>query len=431
MERVATRMLVDLRPLVGFAPPRGYHRDHMPDVRPRQRWVVVGACSLVMFGVWNSHAGFGVFLPVLANEFGWSRGAISVAPSLNLIIGGLIAFFIGAASDRYGPRLILAASAILVGALFVLASRIAALWHLYAVLGVLLGVAMSSVYLVPTTTVSRWFVDRRGLALGILLAGLNLAFVTGPRLSAFLIERLGWRTTYLVLGVLVWILAIPGSMFTRFPPAATGAGTAADRSVASGGSTIGEALADRRLWLLVTAWMLLGFNQMMMSIHLVSYVKDRGVTLERAALALTILGTGTIFGRILVGMAADRIGTKPMFWFCLTLQITTLLAVIAAPPLSVLNFLLFWLGLSAAGSDTTLVKGAVETFGVRAIGAVMGVLSLGWRCGAALGPTVAGFVYDATGTYVVAFALAAGGLALSSAFFTFGTVSSPERRGYL
>jgi predicted MFS family arabinose efflux permease len=264
------------------------------------------------------------------------------------------------------------------------------------------------------------------LALGILLAGLNLAFVTGPRLSAFLIERFGWRTTYLVLGALVWILAIPGSLFTRFPPAATGAAT--DRSVASGGSTIREALADRRLWLLVMAWMLLGFNQMMMSIHLVSYVKDRGVTLERAALALTILGAGTIVGRILIGMAADRIGTKPMFWFCLTIQVTTLLAVIAGPSLSILNFLLFWLGLSAAGSDTTLVKGAVETFGVRAIGAVMGVLSLGWRCGAALGPTAAGFIYDATGTYVLAFALAAVGLALSSAFFTFGTAISYRRR---
>jgi MFS family permease len=403
----------------------------MSDVRRRQGWVVVGACSLVMFGVWNSHAGFGVFLPVLANEFGWSRGAISVAPSLNLIIGGLIAFVIGAASDRYGPRLILTMSAVLVGLLFALASRVAALWHLYLVLGVLLGIAMSSVYLVPTTTVSRWFVERRGLALGILLAGLNLAFVTGPRLSAYLIERFGWRTTYLVLGALVWILAIPGCLLTRFPPTATSDNGQTTRSVASTGLTLHEALADRRLWLLVTAWMLLGFNQMMMSIHLVSYVKDQGVSLERAALALTILGTGTIAGRILVGMAADRIGTKRTFWFCLTLQVVTLVAVIAGLSLSVLDFLLFWLGLSAAGSDTTLVKGAVETFGVRAIGAVMGVLSLGWRCGAALGPTVAGFIYDALGSYVLAFALAAGGLALSSVFFTLGTSAPAARRGYL
>jgi len=392
----------------------------MFDVRRRQGWLVVGACSLVMFGVWNSHAGFGVFLPVLVSEFGWSRGAVSVAPALNLVIGGLIAFFVGAASDRYGPRLILAVSAALIGALFALASRIETLWQLYLVLGVLLGVAMSSVYLVPTTTVSRWFVNQRGLALGILLAGLNLAFVTGPRLSAFLIERLGWRATYLVLGALVWILAIPASLLTRFPPAGTGTG----RSGVSNGSTVREALGDRRLWLLVMAWMLLGFNQMMMSIHLVSYVKDRGVDLERASLALTILGTGTIAGRILVGMAADRIGTKPMFWLCLSVQVAMLLWIIAGPSLSMLNGLLFWLGLAAAGSDTTLVKGAVETFGVRAIGAVMGVLSLGWRCGAALGPTAAGFIYDATGTYVLAFVLAAAGLALSSAFFTLGTTTS-------
>ena len=321
----------------------------MSDVRRRQGWVVVGACSLVMFGVWNSHAGFGVFLPVLANEFGWSRGAISVAPSLNLIIGGLIAFVIGAASDRWGPRLILTTSAVLAGALFALASRIDALWHLYLVLGVLQGVAMSSVYLVPTTTVSRWFVERRGLALGILLAGLNLAFVTGPRLSAFLIERVGWRTTYLVLGALVWVLAIPGSLLTRFPPEPARSDSH-DRSEASAGVTLGEALKDRRLWLLVTAWMLLGFNQMMMSIHLVSFVKDQGVTLERAALALTILGTGTIVGRILVGIASDRMGTKPMFWFCLTIQITSLLAIVAGPSLSVLNLLLFGFGLSAAAA---------------------------------------------------------------------------------
>jgi MFS family permease len=130
-------------------------------------------------------------------------------------------------------------------------------------------------------------------------------------------------------------------------------------------------------------------------------------------------------------MAADRIGTKPTFWCCLTIQLAALLAIIGGPSLWVLDILLFWLGLSAAGSDTTLVKGAVETFGVRAIGAVMGVLSLGWRCGAALGPTAAGFLYDAMGTYVLAFALAAVGLALSSAFFTLGTSASPERRAYL
>jgi predicted MFS family arabinose efflux permease len=160
-------------------------------------------------------------------------------------------------------------------------------------------------------------------------------------------------------------------------------------------------------------------------------VKDQGVALERAALALTILGTGTIVGRVLVGIASDRVGTKPMFWCCLTVQIASLLAIVSGPSLSILDLWLFGFGLSAAGSATTLVKGAVETFGVRAIGAVMGVLSLGWRCGAAVGPTAAGFIYDATGGYTLAFSLAACGLALSCAFFTLGTSEARVARGYL
>ena len=102
----------------------------------------------------------------------------------------------------------------------------------------------------------------------------------------------------------------------------------------------------------------------------------------------------------------------------------------AGPSLGTLDVLLFWLGLSAAGSDTSLVKGAVETFGVRAIGAVMGVLSFGWRCGAALGPLAAGFLYDATGSYALAFGLAASSLASSCIFFTRGT-SAPRRKPYV
>ena len=128
--------------------------------------------------------------------------------------------------------------------------------------------------------------------------------------------------------------------------------------------------------------------------------------------------------------SADRLGTIRTFWFCLTSQVGALVAILMGPSLPVLDVLIFWLGLSAAGSDSTLVKGAIETFGVRAIGAVMGILTLGWRCGAALGPTTAGFVYDASGSYTLAFALAAVGLVLSSGCFARGT-AGPRDPGYL
>jgi MFS family permease len=391
-----------------------------------------------MFGVWNPFAGFGVFLPVLSGEFGWNRGAISVAASLNLIIGGAIAFGVGAAADRYGPRRVLALSGLLVGAGYLLASAISALWQFYLLLGFLLGVGMSGMYLVPTATVSRWFAEQRGLALGIVLAGLSLAYVTGGPLSAYLINSFGWRTAYLLMGGLVWSVAVPASLFMTNPPSGYDSGSGATRaphgtasslgashSLVPVGATFREALEDRRLWLLLVSWLLLGFALIMVTVHLVPYMTDQGVSLERASLALSIYGISSIAGRLAFGLAADRLGTRPTFWFCLVSQFLPLAAVLAGPPPWILYFLIIGFGLGAAGSDTAVVKAASEVFGVRAIGAIIGALGLGWRCGAAIGPAAAGFLYDLTGSYSLPFGLASAGLLVSFACFTVGT--SPLR----
>lgn len=396
-------------------------------------WVVVAASFAVMFGVWNPYAGFGVFLPILSQEFGWSRGAISVAASLNLLIGGVIAFGVGVASDRYGPRWILVLSGFLVSSSYLLASAVHALWHFYLLLGFLLGVGMSGMYVVPTATVSRWFRNRRGLALGIVLAGLNLAYVTGGPLSAFLINRVGWRTAYVLLGILVLAIAVPASLFLSAAPigngsrsqvAHVGRGTASDlrsrRSSVPTELTFHEAVRDRRLWFLLASWFLLGFALMIVAVHMVPYLHDRGATLEGASLALTIYGVSAIAGRLLFGVTADRLGTRSTFWFCSVAQVLSLTLLLAGPSTWLLYLLIMWFGLGAAGTDTAVAKGASEVFGIRAIGAIIGIVGFGWRCGAALGPAAAGFIYDATGSYTIAFGLASGGLALSLVFFTLG-----------
>jgi len=401
-----------------------------PKVNPR--WGVVAAAFLGMCGTWIPHASFGVFLPVLSVEFGWSRGAIASVASLNLLLGGILGFWVGAASDRYGSRRLLALSAVVTGAGYLLASAINTLWHFYLLLGVVLGVSMSGLYVLPTALVARWFVEHRGLALGILLAGLNLAYATGGPLSAALINVVGWRRAYLFLGLLVWLVAVPASFFMKAPPSegaprvTTPPGTATAGRSQTAGTTFREILADRRLWLLTLTWGLLGSANMMMAIHMVPYAKDQGITLERASLALTIYGFSSIGGRLLFGAAADRLGTRPTFWFCLTLQLMTFLGVLTRPSVWIFYLLILCFGLMSAGADTAVVKAASEVFGLRAIGAIMGFLSLGWRCGAALGPAAAGFIYDATGSYLVAFGLATGGLGVGLVFFTLGT--SPLRR---
>ena len=408
-------------------PVHGPHR-RFTSVRLRNAdpgWVVVVACCFVTFGVWNANVGFGVFLPVLSHEFGWSRGAISLAASLQLIAGGTIAFAVGAASDRFGPRLVLALSSVVSGAAFLLTSAVGALWHFYLLQGVLLGIGMAGMYLVPMATVAHWFTEKRGLAFGIILAGLNLAFVTGAPLSAFLIAGFGWRTAFRVLGGLVWVLTVPASLLTRLPPPGRIRVARSSTTVAQG-VTFREALRDRRLWLLGLTWALTGIAQMMIMVHIVPYLLDRGVTLGSASLALTIFGISSIAGSLVVGAGADRIGARSAFGGCALLQCVTLAWILVGSSLPVLYVLVFWFGLGASGSNAIFVKTAPEVFGVRAIGAISGALSLGWRIGSALGPSVAGFLYDATGSYVVAFTVAVASLGVGFVSFAL-SVTSPRQ----
>src|SRR5882724_6858361 len=122
-----------------------------PTVRRR---LIVAALFVVSCGIATPLAAFGVFLPVLAEAFGWSRGAVSTALSINLVVGGLAGFGIGALADRYGPRVMLILTVALAGMAFALVSKVHALWQIYLFVGILGGIGTSSFYLLSTTTIA-------------------------------------------------------------------------------------------------------------------------------------------------------------------------------------------------------------------------------------------------------------------------------------
>src|SRR5882762_9183580 len=147
-------------------------RDRSLGVRPAaRRWLFVAALFTVTYGISTPLAAYGVFLPVFAEAFAWSRGAIATALSVILLIGGVAGFGIGALADRHGPRVMLFTTLALATIAFALGSTIDTLWELYLVVGVLGGVGMSSFYLLSTTSVTRWFEAHRGLALALALVG--------------------------------------------------------------------------------------------------------------------------------------------------------------------------------------------------------------------------------------------------------------------
>jgi MFS family permease len=187
-------------------------------VRPAsRRWLIVAALFVVTYGVSTPLAAYGVFLPVFAETFGWSRGAISAALSVNLLLGGVAGFAIGALADRHGPRVMLVVTVILAGGAFALVSRVNALWQLYLLVGVFGGIGMSSFYLLSTTTVTRWFDAHRGLALALVLVGFNLGYISAGPLSAWLIAKVGWRTAYALLGTTAGVVTKCPSRARRIP----------------------------------------------------------------------------------------------------------------------------------------------------------------------------------------------------------------------
>ena len=406
-----------------------------PTVRRR---LTVAALFVVTFGISIPLAAYGVFLPVLAEAFGWSRGAISTALSINLVLGGLAGLGIGALADRHGPRVLLAPAVALGGAGFGLVSTVDALWQLYLFVGVLGGVGMSSFYLLSATTVARWFDERRGLGLALVLVGFNLGYISGGPLAAWLIAEAGWRAAYALLGGGCGMATMLAALTVRLPRPPEAAalrlalGRPSGQMDATGaahprGSTLRDALADPRQWGLNVAWLLLGGLAFMITVHIVPFARDQGVSLAGASLALTAYGVGSMLGRIAAGAMSDRIGTVTTMRIAYVVQTLALLALLWLPSREALFGALGAFGAGFAAADTMIVKAIPEVFGVRSIGAIMGVLTLGWRCGAALGPVTAGFVYDLSGSYAVPFGAAPAVVLVSWALFAVATSGRARR----
>jgi MFS family permease len=398
-----------------------------------RRWLIVAALFVVNYGVSTPLAAYGVFLPVLADEFGWSRGAISAALSVNLLVGGLAGFGVGTLADRHGPRGLLTVTVALAGAAFALVSSVSALWQLFFLIGVVGGVGMSSFYLLTTATVTHWFDERRGLGLALVLVGFNLGYITGGPLAAWLVTHLGWRAAYGALGTGCGLLTAGAALSVRLPrpqeraalhrPIAARAGATGGMDA---GSTLGQSLRNPRQWALNFSWLLLGGLAIMISVHAVPFARDQGVSLAGASLALTAYGIGSVVGRLTAGMVSDRVGTRVTIGAAYVLEMLALVTLLWIPSREALLGSLVAFGAGFAASDTMVAKIIPEVFGVRAIAAIMGILTLGWRLGAAIGPALAGFLYDITGSYQIPFGVAPLAVLLSWGLFAVGT--STRRR---
>jgi MFS family permease len=377
-------------------------------------WWNVFACfvglslSYAMFTVFA----FGTFVGPLEQEFGWQRGPISLALTIANIAVVIASPAMGSIVDRIGVRKVMLVSVTLmgvcVGSMSLLTGNI---WHYYLMHLLIPVLGAGTLPLTYSRIIISWFAKKRGLALGVTLAGFGVGATVIPALGQFVIEHWGWRDAYLVFAALILCLSLPlAAFFIRDTPEQMGlhvdgatddveAARQALNSVQVGLSGA-QAMRTRSYWLVFWSFLLVGVGITSVLAHLVPMLIGRGVDPTMAALCMSSLGFGLILGRILAGYLMDHYFAPYVAAVFLTglLAGVMILASGASGPVVFLAALLVGL---ATGSEISEIAYIVSRyFGQKAFGLIYGVMFAGFQIGSAAGAYAMGRYFDLTGNYL-------------------------------
>ncbi len=390
-------------------------------------WVVLSAFFVVQAILQGTSRSFGVFFKSIENEFDLTRATTSAILSVSMLFMPMSSVLCGWALDRFGPRTVLSLMGFFAGLGLLLASQAGAAWHLFVAYS-LLAIGTGGAYVVVMSTVSRWFDENRGLALGIAGAGGGLGLLAMAPFATFLISESGWQMAYLVLGLIVWLIVIPLSRLARKDPHEMAALQDGARPASMGrqppalniggedlqpsGLSVRGAFKTRGFWLVMFIWLLLAFCMFLVSTHIVPHATDTGGSDLEAATILGLMSGATAAGMVLLGIAADRLGRKKMAIICALFGSAAMLWLAWAPGLPMLYVFAIVYGLALGGFSSSSMALIGDIFGLNRIGSILGVLEIGWASGAIIGPIVGGIVFDAGNSYSPAFLVGAAALAV-------------------
>jgi len=378
-----------------------------------------GAFLVFTLGASVMHA-YTVFLLALIAEFGWSRAQASLAYSTGQLVGGLSSPFIGGLADRLGARrMVWLGGALLVVGLggSALAER---LWQVVGLYGVVMTLGANCLgLLVFAPLVSRLFVKRRGMAVSVLQSANAFGRALSAPTSQLLVDGIGWRQAYWLQAGVVGLLILPLAALFRTPPSPTGPAGVAPLTAAGTPWTLAAAIRTRAFWLLCLVYMFTSIGSFLVSLHQIAFAVDIGFDPLYAA---GVLGAGSFLalpGVIITGTLSDYIGRE---WSAILAYGISIIGVGCALLInSPDQHLLLWLhaiffGLTWGARGPAITAKTADLFGGPRLGTILGVITIGAGVGAAIGSWGAGFIFDVTGSYRVAFLL-------SIAAYVAGTVA--------
>jgi MFS family permease len=361
----------------------------------------------------------------MAAEFGWTRAMTAGAYSLRSIEGGIASPIVGWAVDKYGSRGVIVVGAIVSGLSFALMPLVNSLLGFYLIYGILLSTGMSAMLYLPAwTVIAKWFKRRLSLAMALLAVGAGLGGLICAPASAYLIAHYGWRTAFVVLGVTIWVVAIPLAFVVRNSPEEMGLrpdGDAAPDEVAQQNEsasraeagapeppapveyTLKQALRSSVFWVLALAFFFFGMAHSTVTVHTVPALTDAGIPQEKAALSFGLLTLVSIIGRLSFGYLGDYVTKRYLFMIAYTLTGMGLLVLMNAKTMGMVYLFIFLFGVGFGGTVPLMPAIRAEYFGLAALGKIQGFMNPVMMFAGAVGPIFAGYVFDTTGSYRISF----------------------------
>ncbi|MBT4515996.1 MAG: MFS transporter [Chloroflexi bacterium] len=356
---------------------------------------------------------FGVFIDPLEDHFGWSRTQINTALTFG-VAAALFSPLIGRLLDRFGSRPVMAGSLLLVGAGFFTIAGMTALWQFYAG-SLLLYLGLPGAMIMPTgRLISVWFPGMRGRMMGFVLAGENIGGLAMVSLATLVVGASGWRTGYVVFGVILLLIIVPAIVFVRDSQSDIDAArgkrwTPALSENDAAGTSVGYALSDvlrmRSYYLLAAghAIPMLSFAGFLS--QLIPHLETEGISSGAAASGVMVLAGFGILSKLTFGPLSEKITARWAMSICLSIQSLGLLLLLAAGGSYAVWFAIAFIGMGFGAIGALVPLTVAEAYGMRHFGSILGFTSMLGVIPMISGPLIAGVVFDAYGAYDVAFVI--------------------------
>jgi MFS family permease len=372
---------------------------------PSSAWALIAVLFFTLFFIFG--AGYntaGVFFTPVIRTFGWSRARLSTLQTALALAAGVSAPLVGWILDRIEARFVMAVGAVVAGVGFVAASLAYSYGAMVAAY-LLIGLGVGAATLLPCSMViANWFGARRGLAMGLTMAGTSVGGMVMTLVSDRAIRLMGWRLGYLVLATPVLVVVVPLVLLVVRTRPQRGQDSAVAQTAATlPGMEVGAALSSRSFWMLAAATLCFAVAVSGTNLHTVPYLIGVGYAPARAAFVLSLMLACGGMGKLLIGWIADRSGARPALAAALlgmALGISLLKG--ARHEIELIGFVMAY-GITFGGPLALLPLVMAESLGLKRFGSLYGLIGFFHTMGSAAGPIIAGRVFDLDGSYSYAF----------------------------